>query len=187
MDDIISIVAVDMGKGEWARANYWIYTSGKRATYSVDDFSDGDHETCSKRDLPTPEEEHQSWLDYSQFVLETGTDPLLEFVVKHETVRKERWQFKFSPSLVGPVLFAARHAGRAYLVRELPAHVLAFLNLKTKGAPRLQDFKTSQEFTDAGLKFGRWHTDHVESKTARDPEAIARDLRRLARRRLARG
>jgi len=190
MDDILFSVAWQCGDKDcaqqWHKSAYWIYPGKKRATYSVDNYSDGDHETIGARDLPATAEITKSWVAYSRFVLETGTDPLAEFFVKYETKTRERWEFKFSKSIVGPMLQQARRRGKQYTAPNLPSHVREYLNLRKSGAPTLQDFKTAAEFEAAGLHFNVWQAHSIDNKRPRDQAAIAKDLRRLARKHLKR-
>lgn len=186
MDDILCSVA---WKGDgWHQANYWIYVRGKRATYSVDWYSDGDHEPCHKRDLPSDKEVTESWLAYSRHVLETGQDPLGEFMVKRQIKRKERWEFRFRPSILGVVVQQARRAGRGCSPKALPAHVQEYLTLKP-GTAVLTGFKNWRELAESvdNAKPGVWSAHTIENVQPRTQERITRDLRAAARRHLQRG
>lgn len=170
----------------WHLRNYWCDTLAPGG-YTVDEYADGDHESIDEADLPSYEEVQAAWKEYFEYVLETGADPLGNFYVKHVIVRKERWQFRFKRAIVGAVLAEARHAGRRYNCRKLPKHVTEYLNLGAGWALRLQDFETHEAFLAIeGLRFDVWVTQHIEHKIDRSPAALARDLRRAARKALKR-
>lgn len=87
MEDIIySIPWEDDG---WFLASYWQYEDG---TYSVDNYTDGDHETIEAEELPTPEEIDEAWGNYYLFCLETGTEPLNDSSIQKEEKRKQKYK-----------------------------------------------------------------------------------------------
>lgn len=186
MEDIIEVMPFACGddscEQKWHKRSYWIYDDGK---YSVDEYSDGDHDDADEEDLPTYEEVQDAWLEYYRYVAETGLDPIDEFIIKRVRVRQERWEFRFSPSIIGPVVREGRRAGKRYYPNQLPAHVVQYLNMATKGAPRLQDFATSKDFEEAGLTFYFWTVHHVENRIPRDPAKVTQELKRAARKAIA--
>jgi hypothetical protein len=161
----------------WHQEFIWAYDDG---SYSVCD-SDGDHEPLEEADLPSQEEHDRLWREYRQWVLDRGEDPLGEFYVRHSTKVKERWQFKFTKTLLGPRLTDARRAGRTYPQAELPEHVRSFLALDAGG--KLGDFATWEELTEVlpAVKAGKWMTAQVEYDRPRSEAIIARELRKIAR------
>jgi hypothetical protein len=106
----------------WHVANYWI--GGSR--YTVDRYSDGDHEGIDEADIPNHEEIAASWQRYADYVSETGLDPLGEYLVPRTTKRKERYSATFRDSIVGPALVQV-FRGECLPLRTLPAHVVEFL------------------------------------------------------------
>lgn len=164
---------------DWHITSYWFYSNGK---YSYCD-QDGNHEPCSRRDLPSADEIERSWLDYSKWVVEHGEDPLSEFMVSPERKVKRRWQFKFSKSLIGTVLVAARHRGRIVPRQELPDYVVQYLNLD-KTRRKDQDFSTFEEAEECGIKWNRWQTYALD--TAEPDRGYVRKLKALARQHIKR-
>jgi hypothetical protein len=94
--------------GGWHKTTYWCDTESETG-YTVDNYSDGDHELCDVEDVPTAAEAEASWLDYSRWVAEHGEDPLGEFLLDSaEYVRPMNVVAYFSGSILGMVLTAIR-------------------------------------------------------------------------------
>lgn len=126
--DIIATEAWSCGfedgcKQGWHVANYWIDGRG----YTVDRYSDGDHEPISKRDSPSPDAEHQSWIEYAKYVAETGLDPLGNYLIDRTTTRKERYTATFRQSIVGAALVKVVRGGKSLPIRSLPERVVEYL------------------------------------------------------------
>jgi hypothetical protein len=185
VEDILFSVAWTCGdhdcKAGWHKASYWTY--GDR--YTVDSYSDGDHEDIDASDLPTSEEVSESWREYARDVLRTGEDPLGEYLVTRSTKIREAWKCRFNPSIVGPVLIDIKRGKHNYRQKELPPHVVSYLNLTPRF--KLNDFATWDEFTQAlpGVRPMTWTTIHIDHDRPRSPAAVARDLKRFAQRALA--
>lgn len=173
---------------QWHKAGYWINDDG----YTVDWYSDGDHEECDESDLPCPEKVRDAWVEYSRYVLKTGTDPLAEFMVKRHSTREQSWHFKFSPSLIGWLVVRAKHAGKEVDIRDLPSHVRKYLNLPVDGKKRpvLGDFSKTKEARDAmGQIFPnpyKWNKAYIAHRVYSPEKAVAADLRRAARKHIRR-
>lgn len=182
MEDIICTQAWTCGdkdcRAQWHQRNFWAYSDG---TFSVDEYSDGDHEDCDESDLPSHEEIDASWREYAKHVLATGEDPLGNYYVQRESRRDESWFFSFNKSIVGPVLLRARRGRREVPASELPQHVREYLNLDKRGL-RLLDFKTWDELAEAlpNAVPGQWVKQSIEHRASRKPETIARELRAAA-------
>lgn len=177
---------------EWRIEHYWFHED--RAHYTVCD-SDGNHEGIDEDDVPTCKQVRQQWAAYYKHVAATGQDPLDEFFVKDTRVAKERWAFRFSNSILGVVLSAARrgklnyHGAQSY--SRLPPHVCDFLTLAKNtgviGDFRAEDGKTSSQLAaEAGVRLGRWHETTIEHTINRDPAKVASERKRAARRALRR-
>lgn len=168
----------------WHREHYWIYDDGK---YSVCD-DDGNHDDIAEEDLPSFAEQDNAWRDYSGWVISHGEDPLSEFYVKHSHKVRQRWQFRFSNSILGPILTEARRAGKRYWWNEVPEHVRQYLNLApvTFNRGKLGDFATWDELIAAQpeIKQGVLWTVHIEHDEPRAPAVMARELRTAARKHL---
>jgi len=91
----------------WHQSNYWVYDDG---TYTVDNYSDGDHDPIEESDLPSHDEVELAWKGYCRAVAKTGDDPLGQVCVG--PVKKNRlWQLKFAKSIFGSVFLGARRRG----------------------------------------------------------------------------
>jgi hypothetical protein len=182
-DIIMTIPSYDDDRETWSQNHVWAHDDG---TYTLCDEC-GDHESLETEDVPSFEEHDRKWREYTQWALETGTDPLGNFFVRHSIKTRERWQFRLAKTLVGPRLIDARHAGRRYTLThldELPGQVRTFLNLDSSG--KLGDFATWDELIELlpDIKAGRWFVAHIEEDMPRQKDAIARDIRRIARKSL---
>lgn len=135
MCDIISTTAWSCGFDDgctvgWHCANYWLDSDG---TYTVDRYSDGDHEGIDEDELPTIEEVDKSWQDYAAYVARSGLDPLGNFNVKHTTKKKERYTATFKHmTWAGVVLCEVERSGKKLTLRDLPQRVSEYLNVKRK-------------------------------------------------------
>lgn len=178
-------------KAGWHKANYWIDGRG----YTVDRYSDGDHEPISRRDLPTPEQVEKSWESYGEYVARTGLDPLEEYMVPRTTKRKERYTATFREGIVGPVLVRVTR-GEPLPLRTLPAWVTEYLCVERKNE--------SAPWVFAGGEGDQWAeliacegvrervvknapreariTFTIDREEPRPAAAVARDKRRAARR-----
>lgn len=131
---------------------------------------------------------------YNQYVIDTGTDPLGEYFVKHDSKRTTRWQFCAQQSIGGIVLHYVRKDGRGpRLTGEgIPTDVREFLCLRAvrPGLDYIDGFNDIDVLKAEAheVTWQRARTLQVLGKfplTAKVPRsagAIARDLRRLARR-----
>jgi len=178
----------------WHLATYWIDGRG----YTYDSCSDGDHESVLTRDLPTWPQQRQSWIEYFEFVLATGTDPIGVIMLPSRKRKEEVWHFRFSPSILGYVCIAARHGRQQYggpwnksrkmrHLNELPDYVHEFLNTE-KGRHRLvlRDFNSTEgkkEFEQLFPKPRKWNRQELTSNLPPlSDRTIERHLRKVARR-----
>lgn len=181
---------------EWHQATYWIYCRGKRTSYSVDWYTDGDHESCGKRDLPSYDDVDKAWREYSQYVLETGTDPLGEFYVKRSTRGERKWRIHFRWSIVGMIVVCGRtEKGRYMPADKLPKYVQDFLGMDTSVKARHYTADCKPE--DLLGPFGMQHpgcrvrgldyfwSGSIEHEEPRSEQAVRQDLIRAARKHLA--
>lgn len=179
MDDIIATQPWTDGSG-WHQRSFWVYSGG---TYTVDEYTDGDHEDCDESDIPSADEIDAAWREYSQHVAQTGEDPLHEYLVRRERKLREVWGFQFNTSIVGPVLLAARRGRTVVPAAEIPDHVRAFLGLRDDSR-RLGCAETWAEFAELvpGVKPRVWLRQEIEHKVPRAPKTVTRELRAVARR-----
>ena len=183
MDDIIATVPYHCGE-HWHLTHYWMYADG---SFSECD-TDGNHDDIDADDVPGAEDIAMAWREYAQHVVETGEDPLREYFVKRETVKRETWHFRIVPSILGACVTQARHGKRFdFDPRYLPPHVVAYLNLAVK-SNALQDFPRWKLFEETfpDYKPGTWMRHAIEHRVPRNPETVTRELRAMARRHLKR-
>ncbi len=179
--------------GGWHKSTYWI--NGQR--YTVDYYSDGDHATVAKREMPKQKEVEQSWLDYSRWVLAHGSDPLSEFCVVSEKKQKRKYFATFVDSIGGLMLVKVKTAGgRTVPLDTLPDDLQSYLNVEAKGrnwyqrdATSIEDV-VSQKWRGCKVIYRKLtplrvvFDCEVELTTPRSKEAVAADLRKIARRHL---
>jgi hypothetical protein len=181
-------------EGGWHKSDYWIDGRG----YTVDNYSDGDHESVRKRDMPSQKEVDAGWREYSQWVLTHGVDPLSEFIVAHEKKLKRKYSATFVDSIGGLMLVKVRTAGGKIVpLTKMPDDLQSYLNVEAKGRNWYQRDATSiaavVEAEWGGCKvtrrLGRLMVVlacDVVLTTPRSKEAVAADLRKIARRHLRR-
>ena len=168
----------------WHEATVWFHDDG----YTIDSFSDGDHEHLEKEDLLSPDQIADCWRKYHQHVLDTGEDPIGCFFVRTTLTYKERWEFKFSKSLAGIRVIKSRRTGKIYTPEELPDHVREYLLLTRSQSGRWTNITEAVEPSEqdsfeeiTGQKLGPWCFITIERTAPRSPRAIARDLRKKAK------
>jgi hypothetical protein len=100
-DDIITTIPWTCGfcddcKVGWHLANYWIYDDG---TYSIDKYSDGDHDACEQAEVPSADDEQKAWREYYEYVVTTGLDPVSQFHLPALNKKPHSWQAKIRNSI----------------------------------------------------------------------------------------
>lgn len=171
---------------QWHLANYWIDDDSETG-YSVDNYADGDHDLCEESDLPKCEEINKAWQEYYAYVAKTGCDPVGDFMIKRSIKKKERWEFRFSDSILGYVVQQARHAGKLVNPEQLPEHVRRYLNVPDKGRAVLGDFESDKPaFQQLFPKFWKWNVQYIEHEIPRDKALVERELKTAARKAMRR-
>jgi len=197
MSDIVSTVPWCCGErncpSQWHKSTYWCYDDG---TYSCDRYTYGYHENVQQADMPSPEEEVNAWKGYACYVLETGTDPLYEYNVKHTRSVKESYYAQVKRSIAGPRLVLLRRGRIEVPLDEIPQHVLDWLNIPspspTASRPLFlmgMDWSHFIECPEVHV----WKNDNgiaavrfsLNRKIPRSPAAVATDLRKAAQRHLS--
>ena len=85
----------------WHQSNYWIQEDG---TYTVDNYSDGDHEEIDAEDVPSCEECDQQWNEYYKDVRATGEDPLSSFLMNYSYKVRRAYVVEFVSSIAGTIV-----------------------------------------------------------------------------------
>lgn len=166
----------------WHVSQYWSYADG---TFSVDNYTDGDHDTIDQDELPTEAEMLEAWREYARDVVRTGRDPLNDYSVPRARKVAERWEIRMRFGIV-PVFEAARRGQRVYTEpQDLPDYVREYLCLRTTGNLRVVE-ASAADLKEAGVRFGVWHVVRIERSILYSPERVARELRRMARKGLKR-
>jgi len=191
MQEPITTVPWHCGEGDcpvgWHKATYWVDDTASTG-YTVDTYTDGDHEETEEADLPSFDREEEAWKEYSRYVLRTSEDPLDEFMVDTVRTVQEKWKFRFKKTPEGLKLVEARGPGVVYKaprLQQLPARVREYLNLDPKTGV-LQDFPPVGSLNPAKY-LGRWHTDTIEHKERRPDAVVQEELRAAARRHVGTG
>lgn len=202
MTDIIATIPWCCGErdcpAQWHTSNYWAYDDG---TYTIDQYADGDHESCDMDDIPSASEINSAWRSYFEYVAQEGLDPLdeFQFCVKSMRTVKERWRIKFGDSILGPIVIRAHRGVQSVSALELPQHVKDYLLIKpdaNQGQPVLQPvldmtWKELIELPDVKkirAPFGARQASVsflLERHVPRSDSVVARDLRKAARARLS--
>ena len=193
MDDIIATIPWrcnerDCGShGGWHRSNYWAFRGEE---YSEDRYGDGDHEPCGYSDIPTVEECNIAEREYTEYVARTGMDPLGEFMVKETITRNERWQFKWQPTIAGPIVRWVRWGGTSRTPAYTPEYVQEYLQVlgspwRSGGALVMQGL-SSDKLKELGHKPHVWCTVSIPHTTPRKHSTVTRELRKMARKALRR-
>lgn len=193
--------------GGWHLSNYWFYVTGKRVTYTVDKYADGDHDTCLKRDVPGYAQTHAAWLDYARWVIaHRGADPLNNYTPNRETAATHILTVGVRPSLIGAVIHSItlRRKGRKGVDLYIPTlavspdpvmkEVREFVQLERRG----ERWIVGQGTTWGELKEAyenKWRMKHgsfqireeLRIKTPRLERLIRRDIARIAKNTLKEG
>jgi hypothetical protein len=169
---------------QWHLSTYWSNDCESDIeegyAYTVDSYTDGDHEPCES--IPDYEEERSCWKKYWEHVVCTGTDPLGELFISHSYKVKERYSIRLTRSLRGVQLVGCKRRGKELDYRDLPEHVQSFLELDSTGTwagPLLKI--TPEELKEAGIELNKWVTVTIDVAKKRVPHAVERDLKKAAR------
>jgi hypothetical protein len=181
MDDII-IVQPWYDDGKWFKRSYWSYPEDR--TFSVDEYSDGDHEDADAEDLPSYEEVDRNWYEYHQYVAETGEDPLDEFFVKRHRTVKQVWYVAFANGISGTGVQRIKHGKRYYAAYEVPQHVKDYLMVVE--TPNMLQLKMDMPWKELVEVLGgepgqKLHRFAIEHKVPVSEAKVKRELLKLAR------
>jgi hypothetical protein len=198
MQDIIITIPWQCGDKDcaqqWHLANYWVDPSSDTG-YTVDLYSDGDHDDCAPEDVPSFEEQDDAWARYWIHVMATGEDVLHQCMVKREITRKARWAFGLQARPHGVVLTWARQGNRVYKPGKfdtMPRHVIDYLNVDVdngylcgiESMDDLLDGRAASGYSAPAARDGDTVAivDEIEHKVPRSEDAIRRDVRAIAAR-----
>ena len=203
MVEIIMQIPWEMDDGQLALASYWVQEDGG---YTVDMFTDGDHEGVEDDEVPTAEQEQQAWRDYHQRCLQDGEDQLSQYTISYTETREVSWDIWISTRPgEGKVRFQkAREVTEQFQGsnddwmehhRSLPEYVRQYLCLEdatehdavVQGYEKIidleRDVKESPETSKIYNYLGRTLIFRVklEERRARDPEVVEGEICEKAR------
>lgn len=188
MEDIICTVPTQCGEKDcsvgWHIEHYWAYPDG---TYTVCD-SDGNHDPCDAKDVPSADAAQKLWREYSAHVAATGDDPLSEFTIPRSVKRTAWYDFQATRSIVGPVFIVKPHKRGGYRRPTEMGQAFAdfFACDSLDEIQESEDVKiTRRTKTGEALTLVRGRA-RVERTIPRSEHAVRRDLVRAARRHLRR-
>lgn len=171
MEDILFVMPWCCGNkdcpSQWHKSTYWgnFSKSGKRTTYTVDNYSDGDHESVLRKDLPSTKKVDQAWKEYHQYVAQTGKDPLDSFILPEPKKVEHSMQALVRQGSDRLILKGLRKRGKlsAWRLNDIPQYVREYLDLSRTAPWVLSDFKTLKELQRTCKKAG--HGDRVVIRT----------------------
>ena len=103
-----------------------------KACWHVMENRDGDWCDIEETDLPTVKDRHEAWMDYYQYCIDIGADPLNIFLIPKSRKINEAWKVWLSPTIAGVRLVKIRRGNKIYDCNNLPTYVEEFLNLNKK-------------------------------------------------------
>lgn len=133
---------------QWHKTTYWLNQKGKKTSYTVDHYSDGDHEPVLKKDIPSMKKCDKAWKEYNEYVARTGCDPLGSFRQPESENVVHRMQALVRQGVQRVLLKGFRKAGKTspWLIKSVPRYVKDYLDLKRANTRWVLDgFKTLKE------------------------------------------
>lgn len=183
---------------QWHKSTYWMDTTASTG-YTVDNYSDGDHDEVQEEEVPKTEDVYSAWYSYDKYVASEGVDPLGDYNVEFTTSRQQTWQVAFRNSILGCVCIGGRRNSRGgwHKAEDLPWELQSYLALERfsesgrgslvypEGLENLKDAVLNEGLAIQRHKTQFRFTVKIDVYSSRSDLAIARDLKALARRRLA--
>jgi hypothetical protein len=135
MHEMMSAIAHrDADTGSW---DYWTYWDDGTDEDDQPEYflSTGMGEVADEPvaldDLPTSEEEQQSWAEYARYVMDTGDDPLSNYNVDRTVTYEEAWQahYERTPDNLAQLTGAMRLDNARWLAPDdLPADIKLYFD-----------------------------------------------------------
>jgi len=118
--------------GTWHMASYWCHPGGE---FSVDLFTDGDHEDIEGGGIPSWEDVEEAEQEYFRWVAKAGRDPLHQVSRCCSRPRERVWQVQIRNMIGRPRIMRGRLNGRGEWVgvNSLPGYVLEYLEAQQEG------------------------------------------------------
>lgn len=170
--------------GAWFTRNFWY--DPETNSFSVDEYSDGDHEDCNEKDVPEPEKLARDWLEYHRYVAETGEDPLGEFMVQRTRKVKKVWFVSIAKTADGtPYLSRIKHAGRYYSpfdLKALPEYVKEYCLVKESSGLQMElDVSWSELEKELGSNLSKLNRIEIEHNVPVAEAVVRHQLLKRAR------
>lgn len=164
----------------WRKSSWWLYDDG---SFSLDEFSDGDHEDCDADDVPDCDELEKAWSEYALSCLETGEDPLGEFYIKDTYTKYRVWIIDvrnwIGARTKGLKVVGGKSGKKRYLFRDLPKYVKDYLLTDNNG--NIDGVHTLEQLDELLPKVGRKYRVDLEEEIPYSENTIKRELRRKVR------
>lgn len=182
MEDIICSKPWWCDEHGWHKSSWWIYNDG---TYSLDEFSDGDHEDCDEEEVPTSQELDEAWADYGLWCLNHGEDPLNEFCINKTYAKKRVWVIDvrnwIGAKSLGLKVVGAKSGGKYYRVNEFPQYLHEYLLLGSTG--NIDGVYTFDQLNELLPRVGKnKYRVELEEKIPYSESTVKRNLRKKVRR-----
>lgn len=165
----------------WIMSSYYVDENGE-ITY--DSCSDGDAQPIDEEMMPTLDESVAAWCRYYDFVIETGFDPLDQFMIRTKKHLKERWGACFCKTIAGVRVMRVKRGKREYHPVDVPEHVRQYLWMKPDKGTSCNTLLTVEDMKSIGVPYHRWHTWTMDSPEQRKPSVIRKELITAARKAL---
>lgn len=119
---------------QWHKSTYWWNQVGKKTSYTIDNYSDGDHKPILKKDLPTPYQQDKAWKKYRAYVAQSGKDPLNLFILPQPKTTTHIMQALVRQGVGRVLLKGIRKKGKLspWVITNIPQHVIDYLDLTRK-------------------------------------------------------
>ncbi len=154
-------------KHGWHQTTFWC----EGDIFSMDTYTDGDHEGIDAADIPPEDEINRAWREYYQDCAKTGIDPLGVFILDTPAPKTVAWQAEFSPSILGAVFRGARRNSRGPWIRdarELPVYVRDYLDLAPASKAENPRIWVYQRLSKSGEAIPRMN--QLRADVANNPE-----------------
>ena len=107
----------------WRKEEYFLGWDGNYTCFDGDD-----HDHVEEDEVPSFEDQLDSWEKYRQFVHESGEDPLEEYFVNRTFKRKACYEVELRNSIAGPCVIKWRRGRKPWLPpAKMPMHLASYI------------------------------------------------------------
>lgn len=105
--------------GGWHKSNIWVDDTADTG-YTIDRYSDGDHDDLDPEDVPSADESRAAWAEYATWVAQEGQDPLGEYMVPRTVTHQRRtYSVTIAKSVIGLMVVRLRRNHRSIPLDEI--------------------------------------------------------------------